>query len=107
MTQFEYGSQPEEPVSLKFDSSMAGGGVGVVGSGSSSAAGGGESELKIDSVRHVYLGSKPHNVRYCSRCRGVSIIKGLARSAAAKSWDMRWQMTCPCRGFWSRQEMDN
>lgn len=66
-----------------------------------------EGDLKIDCIRHVYLGSKPQNIRYCTRCKGVSIIiKGLrvARSAAAKSWDMRWQMNCPCRGVWTRQD---
>ncbi|XP_046633144.1 mediator of RNA polymerase II transcription subunit 16-like [Daphnia pulicaria] len=86
--QYEYGSHPEEPSSTKYD--------GV------------EGESKVDSIRHVYLGSKPHNVRYCSRCKGISIVvKGLrvGRSNAAKSWDMRWQMSCICRGKWSRQEV--
>jgi len=84
---WEYGLHPEESGSTKFDAM--------------------EGDLKIDSIRHVYLGSKPQNIRYCTRCKSISIvIKGLrvARSAAAKSWDMRWQMTCPCRGIWSRQE---
>ncbi|XP_057376499.1 mediator of RNA polymerase II transcription subunit 16-like [Daphnia carinata] len=86
--QYEYGIHPEETSLAKYD--------GV------------EGESKVDSIRHVYLGPKPHNVRYCSRCKGISIIvKGLrvGRSAAAKSWDMRWQMSCPCRGMWTRQEV--
>jgi len=104
--QYEYGVQAEEPVSLKFDASLTSGAVASGAGGGTGVGSCWENELKIDSVRHVYLGSKPHNVRYCSRCRGVSIIKGLARSTAAKSWDMRWQMACPCRGAWSRQEID-
>jgi len=85
--QWEYGMHPKEPSSMKYD---------VM-----------EGDLKIDSIRHVYLGGKPQNTRYCTRCKSISlVIKGLRvpRSAAAKSWDMRWQMTCPCRGNWSRQE---
>ncbi len=59
--------------------------------------------LHIDSIRHVFLGSKPQSVRYCSRCKGNSIIvKGLrvSRSAAAKQWDLRWALCCPCGGRW-------
>jgi mediator of RNA polymerase II transcription subunit 16 len=58
---------------------------------------------RIDVVRYVGLGAANHdssNLRSCSRCNAVSLLKPVMRSAATRAWDQRWIKNCLCGGHW-------
>jgi mediator of RNA polymerase II transcription subunit 16 len=54
----------------------------------------------IDSIRYIQLGKSSANLRRCSRCGSFSSLKSVARTAAMKGWELRWNTGCKCGGFW-------
>lgn len=57
----------------------------------------------IDSIRYIQLGKSSANLRRCSRCGSYSSLKSVARTAAMKGWEMRWN-SCKCGGFWKLEK---
>lgn len=57
----------------------------------------------IDSIRYIQLGKNSANLRRCSRCGSYSSLKSVARTAAMKGWEQRWN-TCKCGGFWKLEK---
>lgn len=57
----------------------------------------------VDSIRHIQLGKNSANLRRCSRCGSYSSLKSVARTAAMKGWELRWN-TCKCGGFWKLEK---
>ena len=57
----------------------------------------------IDSIRYIQLGKSSANLRRCSRCGSYSSLKSVARTAAMKGWEQRWN-TCKCGGFWKLEK---
>jgi mediator of RNA polymerase II transcription subunit 16 len=57
----------------------------------------------IDSIRYIQLGKSSANLRRCSRCGSYSSLKSVARTAAMKGWELRWN-TCKCGGFWKLEK---
>lgn len=57
----------------------------------------------IDSIRYIQLGKSSANLRRCSRCGSYSSLKTVARTAAMKGWELRWN-TCKCGGFWKLEK---
>lgn len=58
----------------------------------------------MDSIRHLQLGKKPHSpLRKCLRCGAWSGTGIIAKSAAMKSWEGRWNAECRCGGYWRLQ----
>ena len=58
---------------------------------------------RLDVVRYVGLGAQSHdssNLRSCSRCNAVSLLKPIMRSPATRAWDQRWIKNCLCGGHW-------
>ncbi|CAG2118094.1 unnamed protein product [Medioppia subpectinata] len=58
---------------------------------------------RIDVVRYVGLGAsnqESSNLRSCSRCNAVSLLKPIMRSPATRAWDQRWIKNCLCGGHW-------
>ncbi|XP_065573042.1 mediator of RNA polymerase II transcription subunit 16-like isoform X2 [Artemia franciscana] len=58
----------------------------------------------VDVVRQIYLGKSQPAAKQCSRCSGSTLLNGWARSAAIRSWEMRWTSHCPCGGMWLVQK---
>ncbi|XP_074596613.1 mediator complex subunit 16 isoform X2 [Brevipalpus obovatus] len=57
---------------------------------------------KIDSIRHICLGSKRssnESVRICTRCSALSLYTNY-KSPSTKIWDSRWYSNCICGGNW-------
>ena len=57
---------------------------------------------KVDVVRHISLGAtitNSNNIRVCTRCGSVSMLK-MHQRVAAKAWERRWIRGCPCGGYW-------
>lgn len=58
---------------------------------------------KLDVVRYVGLGAitgDAPNLRSCSRCNSLSLLKPILRSPATRAWDQRWAKNCLCGGNW-------
>ena len=62
------------------------------------------SQQKRDSVHQVYLGVSPsEDIKQCSRCACLSMLRTSTRSVAMRSWDHRWAKICPCGGQWKME----
>jgi hypothetical protein len=63
---------------------------------------------KIDIVRNISLGAYPlTNVRHCTRCRGISLMRPIREAASfnsARIWEQRWMTTCVCGGHWAQSD---
>nr|XP_006825174.1 PREDICTED: mediator of RNA polymerase II transcription subunit 16-like [Saccoglossus kowalevskii] len=58
---------------------------------------------KHDVVRRIYLGVAPHDeLKQCTRCSCISLVKSNAKTGALKAWDARWIKSCVCGGQWRR-----
>ncbi|CRL07209.1 CLUMA_CG020192, isoform A [Clunio marinus] len=57
----------------------------------------------MDSIRYIHLGKSSANLRRCSRCGSYSSLKSVARTAAMKGWESRWN-TCKCGGLWKLEK---
>ena len=58
---------------------------------------------RMDNMRFFSLGlvqNDSHNVRACSRCNALSLIKVFNRGTATRAWDQQWVKRCSCGGFW-------
>ncbi|XP_055912808.1 mediator of RNA polymerase II transcription subunit 16 [Eupeodes corollae] len=53
----------------------------------------------LDSVRNIQLGKKPVAVRQCLRCGAFNSFTSVAKTAAMKAWEQRWNR-CRCGGYW-------
>lgn len=59
--------------------------------------------IRTDVVRCITLGhlvETSSNIRCCTRCNSVSLIKLPMRTAAARAWEQQWIKKCFCGGFW-------
>lgn len=62
----------------------------------------------MDSIRHLQLGKRPNisvEMRKCLRCGAWSGQGIIAKSAAMKSWEQRWNNECRCGGYWRLQSV--
>lgn len=58
---------------------------------------------RIDVVRNISLGAHPtSNLRLCSRCQSVSLIKPTFNSI--RTWEQRWIRQCVCGGSWAQSD---
>ncbi|XP_054161333.1 mediator of RNA polymerase II transcription subunit 16-like [Oppia nitens] len=65
---------------------------------------------RLDVVRYVGLGAinqDTSNLRSCSRCNSVSLLKPIMRSPATRAWDQRWIKNCLCGGHWRVNQFNN
>ncbi|XP_077978485.1 mediator of RNA polymerase II transcription subunit 16-like [Glandiceps talaboti] len=61
---------------------------------------------KHDIVRRIHLGVTPHDeLKQCTRCSCISLVKSVAKSPALRAWDQRWVKSCICGGQWRRVTM--
>ncbi|XP_070565835.1 mediator of RNA polymerase II transcription subunit 16-like [Ptychodera flava] len=61
---------------------------------------------KHDIVRRIHLGVAPHDeLKQCTRCSCVSLVKSTAQTPALKAWDQRWVKACVCGGQWRKLDL--
>ncbi|XP_022664533.1 mediator of RNA polymerase II transcription subunit 16-like [Varroa destructor] len=53
-----------------------------------------------DIVRHISLGKHVVQVRKCTRCFSLSMLRSSQNLSVMRAWEQRWLRCCPCGGQW-------
>ncbi|XP_033118027.1 mediator of RNA polymerase II transcription subunit 16-like [Anneissia japonica] len=58
---------------------------------------------KHDVVRRLHLGvSPPEELKRCTRCSCISLLKSPTKLSTMIAWEQRWSRSCLCGGLWRK-----